>query len=119
MTNLGLEFEKPLIELEKRIEDLKEFGLKKGIDLSDEIAILQRKADTLRKEIFENLTPWQRIMIARHPKRPTALEYINLIFDEFIEFHAFELSSCLLSQYIIYSASSSILHDAPYSCIKQ
>jgi acetyl-CoA carboxylase carboxyl transferase subunit alpha len=87
MTNLGLEFEKPLIELEKRIEDLKEFGLKKGIDLSDEIAILQRKADTLRKEIFENLTPWQRIMIARHPKRPTALEYINLIFDEFIEFH--------------------------------
>jgi acetyl-CoA carboxylase carboxyl transferase subunit alpha len=87
MINLGLEFEKPLIELEKRIEDLKEFGLKKGIDLSDEIAILEKKADTLRREIFENLTPWQRIMIARHPKRPTALEYINLIFDEFIEFH--------------------------------
>ncbi len=87
MINVGLDFEKPLIELEKRIEDLKEFSLKKGIDLSDEIAILEKKAEELRKEIFENLTPWQRIMIARHPKRPTALEYINLIFDEFIEFH--------------------------------
>lgn len=87
MTNLTLEFEKPLIELEKRIEDLREFGLKKGIDLSCEIAILEKKADTLRKEIFENLTPWQRIMIARHPKRPTTLEYIHLIFDEFIELH--------------------------------
>jgi acetyl-CoA carboxylase carboxyl transferase subunit alpha len=87
MTNLALEFEKPLVELEKRIEDLRQFGLKKGIDLSDEIAILEKKANALRKEIFENLTPWQRIMIARHPKRPTALEYIHLIFDEFIELH--------------------------------
>lgn len=87
MINLSLEFEKPLIELEKRIEDLREFGLKKGIDLSDEIAVLEKKAYTLRKEIFENLTPWQRILIARHPKRPTALEYIDLIFDDFIELH--------------------------------
>lgn len=87
MINLALEFEKPLIELEKRIEDLREFGLKKGIDLSREIAVLEKKADTLRKEIFENLTPWQRVMIARHPKRPTTLEYIHLIFDEFIELH--------------------------------
>ena len=87
MINLALEFEKPLIELEKRIEDLREFSLKKGIDLSREIAILEKKADTLRKEIFENLTPWQRVMIARHPKRPTTLEYIHLIFDEFIELH--------------------------------
>ncbi len=87
MINLTLEFEKPLIELEKRIQDLREFGVKRGIDLSDEIAILEKKADALRKEIFENLTPWQRIMIARHPKRPTTLEYIDLIFDEFIELH--------------------------------
>ncbi|HAV20358.1 MAG TPA: acetyl-CoA carboxylase carboxyl transferase subunit alpha, partial [Firmicutes bacterium] len=58
MTSFSLEFEKPLVELEKRIEDLKEFSLKKGIDLSDEISILEKKADELRKEIFENLTPW-------------------------------------------------------------
>ncbi|MGB4273587.1 MAG: acetyl-CoA carboxylase carboxyltransferase subunit alpha [Bacillota bacterium] len=87
MTSFSLEFEKPLVELEKRIEDLKEFSLKKGIDLSDEISILEKKADELRKEIFENLTPWQRILIARHPKRPTTLEYIDMIFDEFVELH--------------------------------
>lgn len=85
MTSAILEFEKPLVELEKRIQDLREFGLQKGIDLSDEIAVLEKKAEELRKDIFENLTPWQRIMIARHPKRPTTLEYISLIFDEFIE----------------------------------
>ncbi|NLS44850.1 MAG: acetyl-CoA carboxylase carboxyltransferase subunit alpha [Firmicutes bacterium] len=87
MINTPLEFERPLFELEKRIEDLREFSLKKGIDLSDEIAVLEKKSDALRKDIFGNLTPWQRVMIARHPKRPTTLEYIRLIFDEFIELH--------------------------------
>ena len=57
MINHTLEFEKPLIELEKRIQDLREFGEKKGIELSDEIAVLEKKADMLRNKIFENLTP--------------------------------------------------------------
>ncbi len=87
MINLTLDFEKPLVELEKRIEELKSFSKEREIDLSDEIATLERKAESLRKEIFENLTPWQRIMIARHPRRPTTLDYISLIFEEFIELH--------------------------------
>lgn len=87
MMNLTLEFEKPLVELEKRIEELRNFSQEKGIDLSDEIATLERKAEALRREIFDNLTPWQRVQIARHPRRPTTLDYIGLIFDEFIELH--------------------------------
>lgn len=87
MINLTLEFEKPLTELEKRIEELRNFSKEKEIDLSEEIATLEKKAESLRKEIFDNLTPWQRIMIARHPRRPTTLDYISLVFDEFIELH--------------------------------
>jgi acetyl-CoA carboxylase carboxyl transferase subunit alpha len=87
MINLTLEFEKPLVELEKRIEELRNFSQERGIDLSDEIATLEKKAEALRREIFDNLTPWQRVQIARHPRRPTTLDYIGLIFDEFIELH--------------------------------
>ncbi|MEW5866577.1 MAG: acetyl-CoA carboxylase carboxyltransferase subunit alpha [Bacillota bacterium] len=87
MINLTLDFEKPLVELEKRIEELKNFSREKEIDLSEEIATLEKKAESLRKEIFDNLTPWQRIMIARHPRRPTTLDYISHVFDEFIELH--------------------------------
>ncbi|NPV53187.1 MAG: acetyl-CoA carboxylase carboxyltransferase subunit alpha [Firmicutes bacterium] len=87
MSNGILEFEKPLAELEKRIEELKVFSSEKGIDLSGEIATLERRADDLRREIYGNLTSWQRIMIARHPHRPTTLDYISLIFDDFIELH--------------------------------
>lgn len=81
------EWEKPIAELEKRISELQSFTEKEGIDLSDEIETLERKADRLRREIYEGLTPWQRVMIARHKERPTTLDYIGLIFDEFLEVH--------------------------------
>ena len=87
MINPTLDFERPLVELEKRIEELRNFSREKEIDLSEEIATLEKKAEMLRREIFDNLTPWQRVQIARHPRRPTTLDYINLIFDEFIELH--------------------------------
>ncbi|NLN28149.1 MAG: acetyl-CoA carboxylase carboxyltransferase subunit alpha [Firmicutes bacterium] len=81
------EWEKPLVELERRIEELQAFTVKEGIDLSDEIATLERKAESLRRQIYASLTPWQRVMIARHKERPTTLDYIGLIFDEFFELH--------------------------------
>lgn len=81
------EWEKPLVELEKRIAELQSFTEKEGIDLSDEIATLERKAERLRREIYAGLTPWQRVLIARHKDRPTTLDYIELIFDEFLEVH--------------------------------
>jgi acetyl-CoA carboxylase carboxyl transferase subunit alpha len=73
--------------LEERIAELKQFVDGAEMDFSAEISHLQRKAAKLRKEIYENLTPFQRVTMARHPKRPTTLDYINLLFDEFTELH--------------------------------
>ncbi len=88
----GLEFEKPIIELEDKIEELKEFqrkhsDQKRGINLSSEIKKLEDKLQTLKQEIYENLTPWQRIQIARHPRRPYTLDYIDIICADFIQLH--------------------------------
>ncbi|HOJ77804.1 MAG TPA: acetyl-CoA carboxylase carboxyltransferase subunit alpha [Bacillota bacterium] len=82
-----LEFEKPVVDLERQIEELKEFSKQKGIDMAEQIAALESKAESLRLEIYKNLTTWQRIQIVRHPKRPTCLDYIAMIFDNFIELH--------------------------------
>ncbi|NLV90795.1 MAG: acetyl-CoA carboxylase carboxyltransferase subunit alpha [Firmicutes bacterium] len=81
------DWEKPLSELEARIEELQQFTREKNIDLSEEISVLEKKAERLREEIYSNLTTWQRVRIARHPKRPTTLDYIGRIFDDFVELH--------------------------------
>ena len=81
------EWEKPLVELEEKINELRTFVYEQGIDFRDELNDLERKADKLRKEIYERLTPWQRVRMARHPDRPTALDYIKMIFDDFYELH--------------------------------
>ncbi len=81
------EWEKPLVELEEKIQELRNFVYEQGIDFKDELNDLERKADKLRKEIYERLTPWQRVRMARHPDRPTTLDYIKLIFDDFFELH--------------------------------
>jgi acetyl-CoA carboxylase carboxyl transferase subunit alpha len=81
------EWEKPLYELELRIAELQKFTTEEDMDLSREIATLEKKADSLRREIYQNLTAWQQVLLARHPKRPTTLDYIELVFDDFIEFH--------------------------------
>jgi acetyl-CoA carboxylase carboxyl transferase subunit alpha len=88
-TNLGpiLEFEKPVLELEKQIEEIRQFSREKGIDMEEQILALEEKANSLRIEIFKNITPWQRIQIARHLKRPTCLDYIEMICKDFIELH--------------------------------
>lgn len=82
-----LDFEKPLIELETKIEELKNFSSEKEIDLTDEIKTLHAKAETLKRTIYGNLTPWQRVMIARHPERPGLADYLKLICTEFMELH--------------------------------
>lgn len=86
MANI-LDFEKPIRELETKIAELEKFAKEKDIDLSHEVDKLTQRAIELRKEIYGNLTAWQRVMIARHPERPTALEYIQLITDKFYELH--------------------------------
>lgn len=88
MSSNGIfEWERPLVELEKRLNELRTFNDEKGMRLNDEIAFLERRAQRLREEIYRNLTPWQRVMMARHSGRPTFLEYVELIFEEFIELH--------------------------------
>ncbi|MEW9033136.1 MAG: acetyl-CoA carboxylase carboxyltransferase subunit alpha [Planifilum fimeticola] len=87
MANGHLPFEKPIIELRQKIAELKKFTKEKEIDLSDEIATLEAKAERLEKEIYGNLTPWQRVQISRHPSRPTTLDYIQRIFTDYIELH--------------------------------
>jgi acetyl-CoA carboxylase carboxyl transferase subunit alpha len=87
MTNGSLDFEKPLYELEKRISELRQFTSEKDIDFSAEIRTLEQKAESLREQIYANLTPWQRVLLARHPRRPLSLDYIDRIFDDFLELH--------------------------------
>ncbi len=87
MANVILEFEKPILELEAKIEELQTFSKEKEIDLSEEVQTLQKKVETLKKSIYGNLTPWQSVMIARHPERPATIDYIKMIFEGFMELH--------------------------------
>ena len=87
MNGSHLDFEKPIFELERKIEELKKFTSQEDIDLSSEIKKLEAKLKEVKRDIFENLTPWQRVQIARHPKRPYTLDYINMIMTDFIELH--------------------------------
>jgi acetyl-CoA carboxylase carboxyl transferase subunit alpha len=81
-----LEFERPITELEQKIEELK--GLQIGnIDFSEEIDRLKSKAERLREEIFTDLTPWQVVQISRHPARPYTLDYVEALMTNFVELH--------------------------------
>jgi acetyl-CoA carboxylase carboxyl transferase subunit alpha len=82
-----LEFEKPIEELELKIEELKRLSDGKDLDITSEIKKLEKKARDLRTEIFQNLTRWQKTQIARHPDRPYTLDYIGLIAEDFMELH--------------------------------
>lgn len=82
-----LDFEKPIEELETKIDELKRLSDGKDMDISSETRRLEKKARELRAEIFANLTPWQKTMIARHPDRPYTLDYVSLISKDFVELH--------------------------------
>jgi len=80
-----LDFEKPIAELQRRLDDLKAHPDSKNFE--EEIQAIERKIEESRREIYSNLTPWQRVQLARHPKRPYTLDYINAIFTDFSELH--------------------------------
>lgn len=82
-----LEFEQPIQELENQLAKAKEIKEAGSVDIDKTITDLQNKIETTRKEIYENLTPWQRVQVSRHPERPYTLAYINAICDDFIELH--------------------------------
>ncbi|OLP15988.1 acetyl-CoA carboxylase carboxyltransferase subunit alpha [Leptolyngbya sp. 'hensonii'] len=82
-----LDFEKPLAELENRIAQIRELAEENDVDVSDQIRQLEARAMQLRQEIFGSLTPAQRLQVARHPRRPSTLDYIQAITDEWMELH--------------------------------
>ncbi|MEW6413134.1 MAG: acetyl-CoA carboxylase carboxyltransferase subunit alpha [Candidatus Zixiibacteriota bacterium] len=82
-----LDFERPIVELEKKISDMKDFSVGEDIELSGEITSMERKLAKLRQEIYSGLTRWQKVQLSRHPKRPYTLDYIRMISRDFIELH--------------------------------
>ncbi|TAF53545.1 MAG: acetyl-CoA carboxylase carboxyltransferase subunit alpha [Oscillatoriales cyanobacterium] len=82
-----LDFEKPLVELDKRIEQIRQIASETDVDVSEEIRQLEQRSSQLREEIFSSLSPAQRLQLARHPQRPSTLDYIQAISDEWFELH--------------------------------
>jgi acetyl-CoA carboxylase carboxyl transferase subunit alpha len=82
-----LEFERPIVELRKKISELKEYTKTTDVDLSSEISKLEKRLEKLEQDIYENLKPWDRVQIARHANRPTTIDYISYLFDHFFECH--------------------------------
>ncbi|MBL0386258.1 acetyl-CoA carboxylase carboxyltransferase subunit alpha [Tumebacillus sp. ITR2] len=82
-----LMFEKPLVELTKKIEELRAFSEQSGLDFSEEIRKLEEKAESLAANLYEDLSPWQRTQMARHSERPTTLDYIKGMCTDFLELH--------------------------------
>jgi len=80
-----LDFEKPIIELENKIEEMRKY--EGHLDISEEIRTLEEKVNQLKKNIYDNLTRWQRVQLARHPERPYTLDYIYMIMENFVELH--------------------------------
>jgi len=87
MTQFVFDFEKPIVELEKKIEEMKEYSFVENVEMSEEIMRLETKAQKLRQDIYDKLTRGQRVKLARHPQRPFTLDIIKIIIDDFIELH--------------------------------
>lgn len=85
MAKVVLDFEKPIHELEQKIDEIK--NISDNVDVSDEVKTLERKVSQLRENIFSNLTRWQRVQLARHPERPYTLDYIQYMTTDFVELH--------------------------------
>lgn len=83
----NLEFEKPVTELKAKIKELKQFMKEKNIDLSDELERLQERLREVEKDVYSNMSAWDRVQVARHMDRPTTLDYIPYLFTDFIECH--------------------------------
>ena len=87
MAEINLEFEKPILELEKKLKEWIELSKTNKMELGDEVSALKKKLTETMKNIYDSLTPWQRVQLARHPERPYTLDYINNIFTDFMELH--------------------------------
>src|SRR3989475_13085906 len=87
MATHTLDFERPLLELERQIEELKRVAGEGAVDVAKELQPLEQKLAELRVQIYRSLTPMQRVQVARHPKRPYAVDYLRSGFSDFVETH--------------------------------
>jgi acetyl-CoA carboxylase carboxyl transferase subunit alpha len=87
LSSVWLDFEKPVVELETRIKELREFATSSNVEVGEEVQRLERKVERLRREIYTKLTRWQRVQLARHPRRPYTLDYVQLLCQDFMELH--------------------------------
>ena len=87
MNGFVFDFERPIVELEKKIKEMKEYSYIENVELKEEISHLEKKAEKLREEIYAKLTRWQRVQLARHPQRPYTLDYLQRIMPDFQELH--------------------------------
>lgn len=83
----NLDFEKPIITLEKKLQDLRELAKQEGVDFGSEIRVLEKKVASLIDETYSNLSPWQRVQLSRHPARPYSQDYLEILFPDFMELH--------------------------------
>lgn len=91
MSKIVLDFEKPLVQLEEKLSEMRAFAQngngRANTELANEISIMERKVEDFRASIYRNLTRWQRVQLARHPERPYTQDYIYMIFQDFMELH--------------------------------
>jgi len=85
MAKVILDFERPIIELEQKIAEMRKYA--NNLDIADEITMLEEKIEQLRTSVYSNLTRWQRVQLARHPERPYTLDYISMLMENFVELH--------------------------------
>ena len=85
MAKVILEFERPIFELEQKIEEMRKYS--DNLDIAHEIKSLEQRVDQLRRSVYNNLTRWQRVQLARHPDRPYTLDYIGMLLSDFVELH--------------------------------
>lgn len=93
MINRMLDFEKPIVELEKQIAEMKTYAVAENVELNDEISRLESKLEKLIDETYSKLSRWQRVLLSRHPERPYSLDYIQRIFTDYVELHGDRLFS--------------------------
>src|SRR4051794_34441583 len=81
------DFEKPIVNLEKKLNDLQELARQEGVDFGKEIAVLEKKVIQLIDDTFSKLPPWQKVQLSRHPNRPYTRDYVDALFPDFMELH--------------------------------
>ena len=101
MKKHSLEFEKPLLELEKQLEEIVKSSQDSDLDFSTEIKAIEKKIEKTKRDVYSDLTPWQKVQLSRHPNRPYSIDYIERIFDNLRSYMVIEFSRTMLPLLVV------------------